>query len=705
MVKIYGKNIKRPKTRFSATAVKPVSTGRGGGMQDMEILSPEFTWSPHSLCKNMNMKEAELEKVKNMSDVPSQKQCGSCWAIATVGAIADNLLVAGVLPNNKRPVLSATYALMGGNNKCKIVYTDGSSKDAPCNSNNTNATWSQGKCGGGDSSYLLTLADSYGLPETICSDYSWCDKNDVCNPTKYISSSPSTKDMNELIPKADDGPSCYNSTEQPFFRIRFEGVGADSDSDRTTGSASVNASPSAESYFRLVCSHIRSNGPTIGSFLPFKNFDNGANAYQTYMDGDVKKETPWKGIYLEQIDYPGGDNFTPVKIEGPWNGSVPKGKCWVVENIAYGSAWGNCLVSKNLNQLNDHYSNKSADSDTRYVLSDMDTALMSKKVFSGCKSRDGSVNYDTVYYISLEGQSYSESSGGLVEPRFSKNNNGYYPYELSPDDGHAAVIMGWGADYIDWPICQSSDSTRSIEGCSNVQEYCKKLVKFWYVRNSWDVDWGDAGYCKIAWYITPEERRNGKVGNVYTQFDYGYIYTTLDDINSKGDAAECTSFGPPSGGGMLLFSGYDSNGSPIQPTWNPCGSDQCSVDNIQYRINDPSGLNQSPDWYRNQEKGDVRVPSYSPLSNPPEMCEYMAKSSGKLPPYGGEPGGGNGGEPGGGNGGESGGGTSGKSDRGRRNDVKLKPESGLSKKKKHIIIIFCVVAAIVAILLCVVVAN
>lgn len=701
MVRKY--NPSQPKTKFTTgqgfQSVSPKPAPKG--MSDMEFISPEFTWSPHSLCKDMGMTPSELDKVKNMSDVPSQKRCGSCWAIATVGAIADNLLVAGVLPNNKRPVLSATYALMGGNNKCKIMYTNGTSKEVPCKGGNPNVTWEQQQCGGGSSGYLLSLVASYGIPETICSDYSWCEKSDTCNPDQDNTASPSTSDMNALIPKSGDGPSCYNSTQQPFFKIRFEGSESNSNqrTDRTTGAISVNSSTSEQTYFRFVCKHIRSNGPAIGSFLPFANFDNGAHAFQTYIDGTVRKDTPWKGIYLEQIDYPGGSNLT--NVIGGWSGEVPKGECYIKyeDNKAYGSAWGNCLVSTNLRQLKNYYSQANQNSSSRFVLSDIDTALMSKKVFNGCKYNYGSVNYDTVYYIGDEGQTSSNTSGGLVEPQSNQNRNGYYPYSLSIQDGHAAVIMGWGAEYIDWPICQSQDGN-SIEVLGCEQSYCKKLVKFWYVRNSWDVNWGDSGYCRIAWYITPEERANGKVGNVYTQFDYGYIYTTQDQINEKGPGADCNSFGPASGGGMLLFSGFDDQGNPIKPTWDPCGSDEeCTVDNINY-TNEPDGLIHPLDWYENQEKDDIRTPSYKPLTNSPSICNDMTNSTITLPPMGG-------GDSGGGSGGESEGRTDRNSkNRGNRSaDGDNTTNTGLSKKKKSIIITFCIIAAILAIVLCIIVAK
>ena len=635
----------------SSTELKNrVRSQKGTGLQDTETLPAEFTWSPHSLCRkdNMGMDANELDKVRNMSSVPDQKGCGCCWAISTVGAIADNLLVAGVAPNNKRPELSATYALMGGNGKC----VKGDSVSEACDDPDNSVTWQQKQCKGGRPGDLLNMVARYGIPETFCADYSWCDNDADCSTGENSSDS----DLSTLIPPLKNNSStCYASTMQPFYKIQYD-VDS-SDKHKSTGITSINSNPSSDAYFMMTCEHIRSNGPVIGGFQLLQNFYSGACAYSSYMDGDVKKPTPWKGIYLEQIDYPNDDD-----IHAP----DPKYKIDPRTNMPQGSNWGNCLVGTRLADVSDFYSNPHTN-DQRFVLSDMYTELV--KIKDGCsaewKNAFQIMTYDDTKYPS-----------GI-----------YNPY--GKVGGHAAVIMGWGADYIDWPICSSGAAwTKECRG-----EYCRKLVRFWYVRNSWTPGWGDSGYCKIAWYVSDSDRQKNYLGNVYSQFDCSFISSKTFDM-PHGSCSNILEIG----GSMNLISGVDQHGDVMAPTF-------ADVEDLNYG----GPLNHKRSWYGSQEPtSTVRFAGYSPLPNDPSMCIGNAGDSPHIPPiakrtdHSGHRGpSGSGNNPGGGNL-PSGGGSS----RNRRGmDNKRSQDGKITKRKRAIAIGFCVSATIIVILLCVVVAN
>mgnify|MGYP001244780309 CR=1 FL=1 len=588
--------------------------------RDMALNTPRFTWSPHALCRDdFNMTEAQLEKVKNMAPPANQLSCGSCWAISTLGVVGDNILVAnGDKFGNRRPELSATYALLGGNQLC----LDQNLNQTNCGTKGV-LTWEQSQCAGGNPATLLSFISEYGVPGQACIDYSWCAKNPACNGTstplpggegaytkllcdiqgrKYNSdtmkcSAPAQEvsyvpGTNEVESKSSSGsPACYNTGDQPFFKIRFSGIskaikddGNTPNTDATTqnysstGVTSININDNNQKfYFGFVCHHLRQSGPTIGSFAVFGNFMSGTHADVSYIElgtGAVKP-TQWKGIYLEQIDYPKR----------------------IANNEDNNKELAKCLKYCTYKQLEAHYKNPNPDfANARLVVSDVDGGVMGS--YSSDKCTDKITNgFSQVYYF--ENGTQPPVKGKDSEAVAGGTSSDHYPYQLI--GAHAVAVMGWGVETIDWPdVGDCTDG--SIESCCS-GKCCRKTVKFWYVRNSWTEGWGDNGYFKMAWYVSPEARRKGSVGNSYSQFDQQLLINT-PAVHLKTPYA-CSL---PRYSGMYLLSAFDENEAPIP---------FMSVD-IKRQSNYKGKRIHADSWYEN-----VSIESPFPVSSPIPRDESM----------------------------------------------------------------------------------
>ena len=600
--------------------VDVANTQTNSGQRDMALNTPRFTWSPHALCRDdFNMTKSQLDKVKNMAPPANQLRCGSCWAISTLGVVGDNILVAnGDKYGNRRPELSATYALLGGNQLC----LDANLKQADCSTQGA-LTWEQAQCGGGNPATLLSMIAEYGVPGQACMDYSWCAKNAACNgtstplpggeagynkllcdieggtydaktmkcstPKQGPSYVPGT---NEVSSDKSGAPTCYNTGSQPFFKIRFSGAskaikddGKKKNTDATTqnysstGVTSININKNnAKFYFGFVCHHLRQSGPTIGAFMVFGNFMAGTHADVSYIEpgtGSVKP-TQWKGIYLEQIDYPKRSTSTTDN-----NKELAK-----------------CMKSCTYKQLVEHYKNPNPEfENARLVVSDIDGGVMGSYTADKCSGKmlDG---FSAVYYCADETQPPVKGAGS--EAVAGGTSSDHYPFQYI--GAHAVAVMGWGVETIDWP-----DSTNcpdgSLESCCS-GKCCRKTVKFWYVRNSWTEGWGDNGYFKMAWYVSPEDRKKGSVGNSYSQFDQQFLLN-VPSVHLENPYT-CT---VPFYAGMYLLSAFDENESPI-PFMDVNVQKQSKYEGARIR---------SDSWYKDVSM-KVPFPTSSPIPKDETMC-------------------------------------------------------------------------------------
>ena len=594
----------------------------GQQQQDMALRTPRFTWSPHALCRDdFNMTDSQIEKVKNMAPPANQLRCGSCWAISTLGVVGDNILVAnGDKFGNRRPELSATYALLGGNQLClgpNLKQTNCSEKGS--------LTWEQAQCGGGNPSHLLSMIAEYGVPGQACIDYSWCAKNPACNGTStplpggesgynkllcdiqggtYDSETMKCSKSNQgtdYVPGTNQvsnntsqsgSPSCYNQGPQPFFKIRFSGeskaikddgnkVNSDDSTQNysSTGLTSILINDNnPKFYFGFVCHHLRQSGPTIGAFLVFGNFMSGTHADVSYIEpgtGSVKA-TQWKGIYLEQIDY-------PVRTTNNSENNIELAKCMKF-----------CTYK----QLIEHNKTPNpAFKNARLVVSDIDGAVMGSYSSDECTTDKMPDGFKNVFYFQDGTQPPTKGEGSEAVSGGSSTKN--YPFQLI--GAHAVAVMGWGVETIDWPDSKNCDEG-SVDCCFG--KCCRKTVKFWYVRNSWTSGWGDNGYFKMAWYVSPEDRKKGSIGNSYSQFDQQLLVNT-PAVRLKTPYA-CML---PTYAGMFLLSAFDENESPIPFT---------SL-NIKDKTN-YNGKRIRPDaWYKSVSM-ESPFPTSSPIPKDETMC-------------------------------------------------------------------------------------
>ena len=172
--------------------------------------------------------------------------------------------------------------------------------------------------------------------------------------------------------------------------------------------------------------------------------------------------------------------------------------------------------------------------------------------------------------------------------------------------------MGWGVDTIDWPDTTVCDTTTSGSDstCCATNKCCKKTVKFWYVRNSWTEGWGDNGYFKMAWYVSPDDRQTGSVGNSYSQFDQQLL------VNTPPVHLTHPSQLLPAYSGMYLLSGFDEKEDPIP------------IESVNVRKQvEYKGEKIHPDeWYKDVSLENP-FPVTAPIEKDPAICLPHATSS------------------------------------------------------------------------------
>lgn len=189
--------------------------------------------------------EIITSKKKNITKVPNQGLCGSCWAVAVAGVVGDVFVTSGISKTN--PDISITYSL---------------------------SCYPQHKCGGGNPAELLKDIEQSGISTNKCVSYNWCNEDLVCNGQgdKHFDPSSETNRINNLIPEC----GCYNGPEHALYYIKNPSL--------------VVMENDNHDISTIIKSHIFNVGPVIGGYHVLRNF----------MSGNF---TATGGVYMESFNY------------------------------------------------------------------------------------------------------------------------------------------------------------------------------------------------------------------------------------------------------------------------------------------------------------------------------------------------------------------------------------------------------------------
>lgn len=243
------------------------------GLADIRAVPTEFNW------------RYDKEKGGFISKPGNQGLCGSCWAISAAGIIGDNFVVSGLNTDSEGnkfvPDISTTW----------ILVNYGQSQ---CEGGNPGTAFQQ----------IASSADNKfgGLVTNHCLDYSWCSEDSMCNgdSKKHFRANPMT--LNTLIPMKE---GCYFAGKKFLFKLDQQ------PNSIAIGMKTKNGSIIKESdwdrYKVDIKKHIMTKGPVLGGFLVFDNF----------MAGTFTKGQSNKGIYLENLTYPGLPNLAKPKSANP----------------------------------------------------------------------------------------------------------------------------------------------------------------------------------------------------------------------------------------------------------------------------------------------------------------------------------------------------------------------------------------------------
>lgn len=200
------------------------------------------------------------KKKKNLTKVPNQGMCGSCWAVAVAGLVGDLFVTNGL--SKKNPKVSITYSL---------------------------SCYPQFKCGGGNPAELLKQIEQSGVSTEKCLTYNWCLKDKGCSgeATQHFNAGNETQRLNKLIPQ------CGCPGDQQLYYVKDSSVISMENDDHDISS--------------LIKNHIFRVGPVLGGYHVLKNF----------MSGNYQATG---GVYIEGYDYE-NDKWYSGGDQAKWHGS------------------------------------------------------------------------------------------------------------------------------------------------------------------------------------------------------------------------------------------------------------------------------------------------------------------------------------------------------------------------------------------------
>jgi hypothetical protein len=200
------------------------------------------------------------KKKKNLTAVPNQGMCGSCWAVGAAGLVGDLFVTMGLV--DKNPGISTTYSL---------------------------SCYPQLRCGGGNPAELLKQIEQSGVSTERCLTYEWCSGDPGCSGkgTQHFNAGNETQRLNKLIPQ------CGCPGNQELYYVKDSAVVAMENDDHDISG--------------IIKNHIFRVGPVLGGYHVLKNF----------MSGNYQATA---GVYMEGYDYE-NDKWYDRGDEAKWTGS------------------------------------------------------------------------------------------------------------------------------------------------------------------------------------------------------------------------------------------------------------------------------------------------------------------------------------------------------------------------------------------------
>ena len=229
-----------------------------------------------AVTKNWGRRPAKLGSY--ITPPPNQLACGSCWAVASAGVFSDRW---AIFTQGINPYLSATDILG--------CVSDGSSvRGADVNFSNIDG------CNGGIPAGAAELMAKYGIVNSSCSSYKWCEQNGVCNGR---SSGSGTSINSSVLPACSTVKTCQgNSGVKPtVFKAKRYGASnvkyslnnpnipkvEKKTSKGISFSAPIINSATSAAVSLVNITDIKDelwlNGPVVGAMAVFADFQAGSN--------------------------------------------------------------------------------------------------------------------------------------------------------------------------------------------------------------------------------------------------------------------------------------------------------------------------------------------------------------------------------------------------------------------------------------------
>lgn len=219
--------------------------------------------------------DSKLLKIKKtfISKPKTQYACGSCFAICVAQVFSDCLVVSGAV--GWAPNISETWIMA----------------NLPANVQNG--------CGGGNPAVIAPILEKYGVLDSSCVDYSWCENDKkLCasmSSTRHFDAQSLTTKLNNNIPRN----GCWFSQRRFLYKL-----------DKGSNVFFINPEAPRDVFVKTVKTHIYDFGPCVGGFVVLSNFMSGKH---------TNPKLATRGIYFEKCHYDGWLGLewgSPGKPEG-----------------------------------------------------------------------------------------------------------------------------------------------------------------------------------------------------------------------------------------------------------------------------------------------------------------------------------------------------------------------------------------------------